>query len=216
MDTASGPDAYSTSSPQYPFVVNDLNSASADPSIDWIFVCMNRAMYATQTSSSTKYVLKSLRDIYHPIFEKFGVHCVFNGYFRNYQRHHCLQFNSANSDNPNIILSGQIPEYLIEIGKSTFDDGTGHTGCIFINAGMGGAGHDNITTPANSYTHTFNSADFGYMFLKCVNNVKVYNTPGVPASGVAQQYNQVVLSFYEQMQEKLIDQIKIKKVVYQA
>lgn len=216
MDTASGPDSYSTSSTQYPFVVDDLKSASADSTIDWIFVIMNRAMYATQTTTSTKYVLKSLRDIYHPLFEKYGVHVVCNGYFRNYQRQHILQFNSSNSDNPNVILSSQIPQYLIELGKSTFDDGTGKTGCLFMNAGMAGAGHDNVTTPANSYTAFYNSSDYGYLFMNLNNNIKVYNTPGVPASGLAEEYHELILTFYEQMEERLIDQIKIKKVIFEA
>jgi hypothetical protein len=216
MDTASGPDAYSQSSPQYPFVVEDLKSANADPTVDWIFVIMNRCMYGTQTNTTTKYILKSLRDIYHPLFEQYGVHVVFNGYLNNYQRQHCLQFNPANTDSPNIILSGQLPQYQIDLGKATFDDGAGKTGCLFINTGMGGASHDNVITPANSYTSFFNSADFGYLLLKLKNNIKAYTIPGDDTSPLLEQYHELTLSFYESVREDLKDQIKIKKVIYHS
>lgn len=213
MDTASGPNAYATSSPQYEFVVNDLKSANADPAIDWIFVVMNRAMYASQTTSRTLYVLKSLRDIYHPLFEQYGVHCVVNGYFRNYQRQHVLRFNDADSDQPTTILSGQAPNYRITTGNSSFDDGSGNTGCLFIGIGMGGTSHDNIPS-ASSFTALPNSANFGYLFVM-MNNVKTYSIPGDVTSELLDDYHEVVCSFYDETDNVLRDRFSIRKVVAQ-
>lgn len=210
MDTASGPDAYSTSSPQYEFCVNDLKSASSDQTIDWIFVIMNRAMYASQTSTSTKYVLKSLRDVYHPLFERYGVHCVVNGYFNNYQRQQCLKFNAANSDIPTVILSGQEPNYVITAGNASFDE-TGNTGCIFLNCGMGGARHDNIVSP-NSYTRTYNSANFGYLHFM-LHNVRTYTVPGDPTSGLIGDYREIICSFFDENDDILRDYFTLKKIV---
>lgn len=213
MDTASGPDAYSTSSSQYEFVVNDLKSASADQTIDWIFVIMNRAMYASQTTSSTKYVLKSLRDTYHPIFEQYGVHCVINGYFNNYQRQHVLRFNAANSDNPTVILSGQAPNYVINRGNASFDDGSGNTGCLFLNIGMGGARHD--TCPSNN-THTAisDSAHFGY--LHCMlHNVRNFSIPDDPTSDLIDDYREIIISFFDEVDDILRDYCTLRKVVAQ-
>lgn len=213
MDTASGPAAYATSSPQYEFVVNDLKSAAADPAIDWIFVIMNRAMYASQTTTRTLYVLKSLRDIYHPLFEQYGVHVVVNGYFRNYQRQHILRFNGADSDNPTTILSGSAPNYLITKGNATFDDGSGNTGCLFINAGMGGTSHDSIPSPS-SFTAANNTANFGYLFF-LMNNVKTYAIPGDLTSGLLEDYHEIICSFYDESQDILRDQFSIRKIVGQ-
>ena len=210
MDTASGPDAYSTSSPQYEFVVNDLKSASADSSIDWIFVIMNRAMYASQTSTTTKYVLKSLRDVYHPLFEQYGVHAVVNGYFNNYQRQHVLHFNAANSDNPTAILSGQQPNYVITKGNASFDD-NGTPGCLFINCGMGGAAHDNCPS-RNSHTVVDDTAHFGYLYFK-MHNVRTYAIEGDPTSDLLEHYHDIVCSFFDEVDDILRDYCTIRKIV---
>ena len=210
MDTASGPNEYSQSSPQYEFVLNDLKSAHADQSIDWIFVIMNRAMYASQTTTTTKYVLKSLRDLYHPIFERYGVHCCINGYFNNYQRQHVLHFNAANSDIPTPILSGQAPNYIITKGNASFDD-TGSTGCLFINAGMGGAAHDNCPSP-NSHTVFNDTAHFGYLFFM-MHNVLTYSIPDDPTSDLLEHYHEIVCSFFDKDDDSLRDYCTIRKII---
>jgi hypothetical protein len=212
MDTASGPDSYSTSSPQYEFVINDLKSASADSTIDWIFVVMNRAMYASQTSTTTKYVLKSLRDIYHPIFERFGVHCVMNGYFNNYQRQHVLKWNAANSDNPTPILSSQAGNYTITKGNASFDE-AGNTGCLFLNIGMGGAAHDNISS-MNSHTIIGDSAHFGYLHFM-MHNIRTYAIAGDPNSELLEDIRDITCSFFDEIDDILRDYFVIRKIVAQ-
>ncbi len=215
MDTASGPDAYSQASEQYEFIVNDLKSANADSTIDWIFVVMNRAMYATQTNTTTKYVLKSLRDVYHPLFEKYGVHCVLNGDFKNYQRQHVLHFNGSNSDLPEPILTGDqlAGIYKIKKGHNAFQDVTGNSGCLFITCGVGGAGHDNVVTPPNFYTPIFDSAHFGYLLTQLKNNVKKFFDENDPLSEIIEEYHELIISFYDELQENLLDQCVIRKTL---
>lgn len=214
MDTASGPDAYSQASEQYEFCVNDLKSANADSTIDWIFVVMNRAMYASQTTTTTKYVLKSLRDIYHPIFEKFGVHVVLNGDFQNYQRQHILHFNGANSDLPQAILTADQAAGLYKItkGHTSFHDDTGIGGCLFIGCGVGGAGHHNIPSP-NTYTPVWDAAHFGYLLTQLRNNVRKLFDENDPNSEILEEYHELIISFYDQVQELLLDQCVIRKII---
>lgn len=197
MDTIGGPSTYDQASEQFEFVVNDLKSASGDNSVDWIIAVMNRDMYASQTDTTTRYVLKSLRDIYHTIFEQNGVHVVLQGNFRNYQRHHVLQFNAANSDNPTTVLSGDEPDYSIAQGNRTFDDGSGGTGCLFITCGTGGASHDNITS-VNSHTAFNNTADFGYMLFDLINDSTTRKIKGY---------------FYKSLDDSLIDRFTITKTL---
>jgi hypothetical protein len=193
-------------------VINDLKSASADSTIDWIFVVMNRAMYASQTSTTTKYVLKSLRDTYHPIFERFGVHCVMNGYFNNYQRQHVLKWNAANSDNPTPILSSQAGNYTITKGNASFDE-AGNTGCLFLNIGMGGAAHDNISSQ-NSHTIIGDSAHFGYLHFM-MHNIRRYAIEGDPNSDLLEDIRDITCSFFDEIDDILRDYFVIRKVVAQ-
>lgn len=217
MDTASGPDAYSQASEQYEFVINDLKNASSDSAIDWIFVVMNRAMYASQTTTETKYVLKSLRDLYHPLFEKYGVHIVLNGDFKNYQRSHILHFNEANSDNPTSILTSmldvdgsQLTPYVIQRGHDRLLDGSGNTGCLFLTCGVGGSGHHNIPTP-NTYTAFHNTADFGYLFTKLRNNVKKLFDENDINSEIIEEYHELIIAFHDELQDLILDQCIIRK-----
>ena len=63
---------YDASSPQYRFVLADLKAAFANPRINWIMATTNRAPYAARAAPSAhKYTMQFLRDIYHPLFDKY-------------------------------------------------------------------------------------------------------------------------------------------------
>ena len=96
---------YGSTSDQYQFIENDLRNASSNPKIDWLFVVESTPIY---TSPSTNTADSTIRDIYHPLFDKYGVDLVFSSDNHNYQRTFPLKYNSnADSSNPIIIDKNQ-------------------------------------------------------------------------------------------------------------
>jgi hypothetical protein len=180
MDT-SGPSAdWDTSSEQYDFVIDSLRKANANPSVKWIIVVSYRAMYGSSSSSAPEKILSaSLRDIYHPIFQSLNVHLVISGYFKNYQRMHCLQYNESTPDQPISVHTDQQPDYFIPVGQKGFNDG-----CIFLNIGTGGSGHESIDAPV-SYSVYNNSTDYGIL-------VPLFDNRSLDAIG-----NKVIVRFYD-------------------
>lgn len=157
MDLSGKSDSWDETSDQYAFVVSDLQKANANPAIDWIFVVAYRAMYGTQTDSSTKHLSASFRDVYHSLFQEV-VHIVFTQYFHNYQRLHCLQYNAGDPDQPTAVHADDEPDYVIPAGQKAFADG-----CIFVNVGGGGRDLDDFIEPEASYMVT-GDVSTGYVY----------------------------------------------------
>ncbi len=82
---------YKPGSEQYQFIENDLKTASTNPKIDWTFVVEHIPMY---TSPSKHPADSIIRDIYHPLFDKYKVDLVFSGDNHNYQRTFPLKYNN--------------------------------------------------------------------------------------------------------------------------
>src|SRR5215211_1384322 len=97
---------YSPSSAQYSFIENDLKTASINPKIDWTFVVESIPVYTSPSDHSGNSII---RDIYHPLFEKYGVDIVFTSDNHNYQRTFPLKYNNeggggySSSNNPIIV-----------------------------------------------------------------------------------------------------------------
>jgi hypothetical protein len=158
MDTSGTSINWDTTSEQYDFILEDLRKANANPGISWILVCMYRAMYGSISSSAPSKILSaSLRDIYHPIFQQNNVHIVMQGYFKNYQRMHCLGYNDSAPDQPLVVHTDTAPDYFLDVGAKGFGDGV-----IFVNVGTGGTGHESIDSPV-SYSGYNNSRDYGVL-----------------------------------------------------
>ena len=94
---------YSPGSTQYQFIENDLKTASTNPNLDWTLVIEHIPMY---TSPSNHPADSTIRDTYHPLFDKYDVDLVFSGDNHNYQRTFPLKYNSNggtdSSSNPTI------------------------------------------------------------------------------------------------------------------
>lgn len=136
-------------SPQYDFIVANLNSAKNDPKIDFIVVYCNKAFYATLAANDTAQVIDGrLRATYHKLFEDSGVHVVISGQFRNYQRSKVLSWNDAAPDTPGEYTTGE-PNYVISTGQKSFGPGIG---CLFINCGLGGKRPIHTFASTKSYT----------------------------------------------------------------
>lgn len=171
MDTDSGKENWDESSQQYEFVIKDLTDAASNPANDWIFVISNRIMYASQTTTETKFILKELRELYVPIFQDKGVHIVMQGDIHNYQRSYPIHWDQTDadedgipdqdSDTPTLIQSVNEPDYSIPIGLSSIEE-SDQVGCIFMVDGTGGADRHDIVGPS-FFTVANNAEDAGYI-----------------------------------------------------
>jgi len=82
---------YGSTSDQYQFIEQDVKTASTNPKIVWIFVVEHTPMY---TSPSKHLGDSTIRDIFHPLFDKYNVDLVFTADNHNYQRTFPLKHNS--------------------------------------------------------------------------------------------------------------------------
>ena len=115
---------FGNASKQYNFVKNDLQKVALNNNVKWIIVFYHKLAYSSPSNSTKS--LPKLREIYHPLFEKYGVDLVLQAHNHNYQRTYPLKFNPINSSNP------------IVTDKNTFNYNN-PDGQIFATVGTGGA-----------------------------------------------------------------------------
>ena len=91
-------------SEQYNFVVNDLRNSANDPNIKWIIVTMHNPVYTSPNgcSDSSCESEEELSELYHPLFDNYGVDIVLQAHVRNYQRSFPLEFNQESPLNPTV------------------------------------------------------------------------------------------------------------------
>jgi hypothetical protein len=125
---------YDISSVQYQFVENDLRNAYNNPTIDWTFVVESTPIYTSPTQHPGN---STIRDIYHPLFDKYGVDIVFTSDNHNYQRTFPLKYNGEDGDSSKpIIVDSNQNNYQIIINDD--DDGKNNKGVIYLIIGTGG------------------------------------------------------------------------------
>ena len=110
--TMSTEEKFETDSEQYSFVVNDLRNAANNPDIKWILVNMHYPFYASPNTCKESDCAgnEEYRDIYNPLFDKYGVDLVLQGHVHNYQRSFPLNFNPESSSKP-LITSTSKTDY---------------------------------------------------------------------------------------------------------
>ena len=123
---------YNETSEQYEFVKNDLKEASENKSINWIVVYSFRAFYSSNTTHPG---LDELQDVYHPLFDKYGVDLVLQAHNHNYQRTYPLKYNETKTFTP-IITDKETSRY------------NNPKGPIFVIVGTGGEDLYNFTGQA--------------------------------------------------------------------
>lgn len=150
--------SFSTSSAQYNFVKNDLAAASTNPNIKWIIVNYHRAMYTSPNtcSSSTCHGSSSLRDAYHPLFDKYGVDLVLQGHVHNYQRTFPIKYNPSSPSNPT----------KTSTSTSTYTDPPGE---IFAIVGTGGINFHGLSGKS-SFVVSQQDSQFGILDLQITDN----------------------------------------------
>ena len=125
---------YGPGSDQYQFIANDLKNAFKNPKIDWTFVVEHIPIY---TSPSEHPSDSFIGDLFHPLFDKYGVDLVFSGDNHNYQRTFPLKYNNNggyssplisnkntnkynNGDGVIYIISGTAGRSLYEIKEQSY------------------------------------------------------------------------------------------------
>jgi len=88
---------YANGSEQYNFIDNDLRNTANNSDIDWIIVYGYRPFYTSPTIHPGTEIL---REIYSPLFEKYGVDLVITSHNHNYQRSYPLVHNVEDSREP--------------------------------------------------------------------------------------------------------------------
>ncbi|HKQ21231.1 MAG TPA: metallophosphoesterase [Nitrososphaeraceae archaeon] len=95
-------DDFAAGSEQYNFVVNDLRKAANSPDTKWIIVTMHHPFYSSPNECSLEDCKgdEKLSQLYHPLFDKYGVDIVLQAHVRNYQRSFPIEFNQESPLNP--------------------------------------------------------------------------------------------------------------------
>ena len=87
---------------QFEFANADLAKAKLNPNTDWIIVYFHRPFYSGGGEDNT-----GMRDMYHPLFQKYNVDLVLAGHAHNYQRSYPLNYNDAKPARPLIVNQEQ-------------------------------------------------------------------------------------------------------------
>jgi hypothetical protein len=112
---------------QLAFVTRDLEKASTNPNIDWIIPFFHRMMYYEENESCSIVGEHdhNLEDIYHPLFEKYGVHLVLQAHSHTYERTYPLRVNPQNSEDPIVTTKDSSNNYSNIDGLVIATVGTG-------------------------------------------------------------------------------------------
>jgi hypothetical protein len=151
---------YGINSNQFKFVQDDLQLAYSNQSINWIFVVEHVPLY---TSPAQHPADSTIRDIYHPLFDKYGVDLVISGDNHNYQRTFPLKYNYSNSNSSNPIITDRNPTNY----KGDYQ------GQIYLITGVGGRSLYELKGQA-PFVVTQNDKHFGYIDI----NIKGNNLEG--------------------------------------
>jgi hypothetical protein len=150
---------------QYEFVNTDLASAASDPNIDWIVVYHHREAYTSPYTTSAneervRTALITLRDAYHPLFEKYDVDLVLQAHNHNYERSYPIRYNNANSSAP-IVTDTHTNNYSNPEGQ------------IFVTVGTGGRGSYNFLSKEPYMVHQYTG--YGFLNVDVIDNGQKFN-----------------------------------------
>ncbi len=171
---------YYKGSEQYNFVLEDLKKASENENVNWIVVSSYGPPY---TSPSEHTAFKELREVYHPIFEQYGVDLVLSGHNHNYQRTYPLTYNPNDTGEPTVTNTA----------ASNYDGQK--DGIVFAIVGTGGVNFYSFNGQA-PFVDTQFANKFGFL------NIDISNgNPDIKLTG----------TFYDNKGGQILDQFTIEK-----
>jgi hypothetical protein len=150
--TMASEEDFKVGSEQYNFVLSDLRNSASDPNIKWIVATMHTPFYVSPNECSAAGCEgdEELRDIYHPLFDKYGVDIVLQAHVRNYERSFPLTFNQDSSSQPTITSTSR-QEYK------------NPNGVIFAVVGTGGGELKHDLNGQAAYMAYQQDTDFGVL-----------------------------------------------------
>lgn len=173
---------YNETSEQYKFINDDLKSAHENKSINWIIVYSFRSFYSSNTTHPG---LDELQDLYHPLFDKYGVDLVLQGHNHNYQRTYPVTFNPSKQSNP--IVTNQFTT-----GYQGAKDGV-----VYAIVGTAGEGFHPLEG-RQSYVATQFEGKFGFLDIEISN--------GNP-------HTKLAATFYDNREDGIQDYFTIEKEI---
>lgn len=150
---------YQLGSEQYEFVKSDLENASTNSTINWIITAYHQPAYISQNDCKGCSPRVTLRELYHPLFDKYNVDLVLQAHNHNYERSYPILYNSKDSENPLIVNSNK-NSYNNDIDNSH--------GVIFATVGTGGGELNNFEVKL-PYVVTQHRG-FGFLNMELTNN----------------------------------------------
>ncbi len=143
---------FDTNSLQHNFIMNDLDAASKNPDIKWIVVFSYRPQYSSPTKHPGNV---DLRDLYHPLFQKYHVDIVLQAHNHNYQRTYPIIYNQKIPSNPKIT----------DNDSKYYEDPNGQ---IYVTVGTGGAKLYGFSGKAEYIVTQYGG--FGFLDISITNN----------------------------------------------
>jgi hypothetical protein len=183
---------YRPDSIQYQFIEKDLKTASTNPKIDWTFVVEHIPMYTSPTKHSAN---STIRDIYHPLFDKYGVDLVFSGDNHNYQRTFPLKYNNNNG--------GSYSSNNPIISNSDKNNYNADSGVIYLTTGTAGRSHYEIKQQA-SFVAKQDDKHFGFLNMDISGNT-------VKGTFIVNESEQGFINVGFQQNNRIIDHFTISK-----
>ena len=120
---------FDINSSQYNFVKNDLEAASKNPDIIWTIVYSYRPQYSSPSVHPGNSIL---REMYHPLFQKYNVDIILQAHNHNYQRSYPINYNNESSSSP-LVTDNDIKSYKDPAGQVYVTVGTGGSALHVLN-----------------------------------------------------------------------------------
>jgi len=143
---------FDINSSQYNFVKNDLEAASKNPDINWTIVYSYRPQYSSPSEHPGN---NFLRDLYHPLFQKYNVDIILQSHNHNYQRSYPINYNNESSSSP-LVTDNDIQSYKDPTGQ------------VYVTVGTGGSALHDLKGKARYIAVQYKA--FGYLEISITSN----------------------------------------------
>jgi predicted phosphodiesterase len=173
---------FNVTSDQYKFIEKDLKDTSENENIDWIVVTSYGPFYTSPSAHPAK---NDVRNIYHPLFDRYGVDLVLQGHNHNYQRTYPITFNPGKGSDPTVT------------NQFTTGYQGNKDGMVYAIVGTAGEGFHPLEG-RHSYVATQFADKFGFLDIKISNGNPHSNLTG---------------TFYDNQGSIIRDHFTIKKEI---
>jgi predicted phosphodiesterase len=156
---------YEINSEQYEFVKQDLENASTDSNINAIIVAYHQPAYTSPTSCKGCSPRLMLRDVYHPMFDKYGVDLVLQAHDHNYERSYPILYNNKNSNMPIFVNENE--------SNYNYSNYIPH-GIVFATVGTGGGELNTFEGKAPYMAKQYRG--FGFLNIEVIDDIILNGT----------------------------------------